>query len=468
MKDLIEMSINSGNLGLKKDSKIKYLFDGIKSGKFKTDKDAKIAIFGSEDCTVYYSELKGKLRDILVEAALKNNNQGTEANQAFTKASKYYLASLHYYQAGNRAAGHELAKRACNIARKYNFTQIHFLASNEIAHHYGAIQGDTRHFNFFLKEANASFQNLQSEALARLSYLEVAHKHANSRSLKKNILPLIEEKIKLIKSIPPANTFTFIIYYYNIQAFKYSILRDFKGMIRLCDDALIDLKEIRAKPYIGYFAFKVKKLIAFISLAQHALAQKELEDCLRLAPQGSYNWVLALVYQAILGFHSNQLNLATDAIAKARKLYSKLPVNVRDQWLVIEAFLGFLKGDNVKMGKLINQVDLFSRDKQGANIPIIILEILSLIRSGKKGIMIDKVEAYKQYAHRNLRGETTFRSNQFMKMLLQVPAGHFKREVAERKAKQYKAKLASRGMETIEVEMVPYEVLWGKVLEMLR
>ncbi|MCB9041262.1 MAG: hypothetical protein H6557_31960 [Lewinellaceae bacterium] len=282
------------------------------------------------------------------------------------------------------------------------------------------------------------------------------------------MLPLIDEKISLIKSLPPADTFTFIIYFYNIQTFKYSILRDFKGMIKLCDNALLHLKQVNAKPYIGYFAFKVKKLMAFISLAEYALAQKELGDCLRLAPQGSYNWVLALIYQAILGFHSNQLELVTAAITQAKKFYPKLPTNVKDQWLVIEAFLNFLKGDNIKIGKLVNQVDLFSRDKQGANIPVIILEILSLIRSGKKGTLIDKAEAYKQYSHRNLRGEATFRSNQFMKMLLQVPAGRFKRDVVERRAKQYQAKLLSHGVEAIEVEMVPYEALWGKVLEMLK
>ncbi|MCB9291567.1 MAG: hypothetical protein H6559_00310 [Lewinellaceae bacterium] len=318
-----------------------------------------------------------------------------------------------------------------------------------------------------MKEAKASFDVLQAEAMARLSYLEVAHKHANSRSLKKDLLPLIDEKVKYLESIPQANTFPYIAYFYNIQAYQYSITRDFTGLVKMCDEALLRLYSIKAKPYVAYFTFKVKKLMAFISLSEFALAQKELEDCLRLAPQGSYNWVLALVYQAILGFHSNQLELTTEAIAKARKLYAKLPANVRDQWLVIEAFLGFLKGDNVKMGKLLNQVDLFSRDKQGANIPVVILEILSLIRNGRKGALIDKAEAYKQYAHRNLRGETTFRSNQFMKMLLQVPAGRFKRVVVERRAKPYMAKLLSHGVEAVEVEMVPYMLLWEKVLELL-
>ncbi|MCO6476815.1 MAG: hypothetical protein J5I94_09365 [Phaeodactylibacter sp.] len=467
MKDLIDMSLNINNLDLKKESKIEFLFEGIKNGEFKTDKDARAAIFGSENCTAYYSELKGKLRDALVDAAIMNSNQGSEANKAFAKASKYYLAALHFYRAGSRIAGHELSKKACNIARKYNFTQLHFLASNEIAHHYGAIEGDTREFNFFLKEAHTSFENLQSEVMARLSYLEIAHKHANSRSLKKNLLPIIDEKVKQIQSIPHANTFSFVIYYYNIQAFKHSILRDFEGMILLCDEALLKLKAIKAKPYIGYFAFKVKKLMAFISLSEYGLAQKELDDCLRLAPKGSYNWALALVYKAILGFHSNNLEQTAEAIGHARKLYNKLPENVRDQWLVIEAFLDFLKGKNVKMGKLLNQVDLFSRDKQGANIPVIILEAISLLKSGKKGGLIDKAEAYKQYAHRNLRVETTIRSNLFMKMLLQIPAGRFKREVVERRVKQYQARLSSHDIEAIEVEMVPYEALWEKVLELL-
>ena len=468
MIDLSEIVKNSAGLELKNGSKIQALYEGFRKGFFKSDSDAKLAIFGSEDCTHYYSELKATLLDKIVDAAIVNRTEGSESQIALRRASKYYLAALYFFSKDDRPAGIELAKKSTGIARKYSFAHINFLANNELAHHYGAIQGNTRNFSVHLKEAKASFDVLQAETMARLSYLEVAHKHANSRSLKNSLLPLIDEKVKYLESIPQADTFPFIAYFYNIQAYKYSIIRDFIGLVKMCDEALLRLHHIKAKPYVAYFTFKVKKLMAFISLAEYALAQKELGDCLRLAPPGSYNWVLALVYQAILGFHSNQPELVEEAIAQAKKFYPKLPTNVKDQWLVIEAFLNFLKGGHIKIGKLINQVDLFSRDKQGANIPVIILEILSLIRSGKKGTLIDKAEAYKQYSHRNLRGEATFRSNQFMKMLLQVPAGRFKRDVVERRAKQYQAKLLSHGVEAIEVEMVPYEVLWGKVLEMLK
>ena len=125
----------------------------------------------------------------------------------------------------------------------------------------------------------------------------------------------------------------------------------------------------------------------------------------------------------------------------------------------------------IRVNKFLNEVPIYSKDKRGTNITILILHILFLLQQGKYGVIIDRMESLKTYAHRYLRKDDTYRSNCFIKMLMQLPAADFHKQGVIRKAQKYWEKLQAVPLEvanqSAEIEIVPYEMLWEFVLESL-
>ena len=154
-----------------------------------------------------------------------------------------------------------------------------------------------------------------------------------------------------------------------------------------------------------------------------------------------------------------------------------------EHWKVYEALISYLiaikkikqeyKIDegNFRLFKFLNDVPTYSKDKQGINITILIIQILFLLQNGKYGEIIDRTESLKTYVHRYLRRDHTFRSNCFIKMLLCLPAASFHKAGVIRKAKKYVDLLKSVPIENAnqspEVEIIEYETLWEFVLESL-
>jgi hypothetical protein len=166
----------------------------------------------------------------------------------------------------------------------------------------------------------------------------------------------------------------------------------------------------------------------------------------------------------------------------ANKAYRSLPATTAQTWLVFEAHMYFLasveKIDSIsqpeakfKVYKFLNNIPIYSKDKMGLNIAVLIMHVLILLQQRKFGEIIDRVDALNQYCHRHLRKDETFRSNCFIKMLLKIVRADFNRKRAERYAEPILKKLTSAPFvlsdQNIEVEILPYEDLWNIVLELL-
>ena len=125
-----------------------------------------------------------------------------------------------------------------------------------------------------------------------------------------------------------------------------------------------------------------------------------------------------------------------------------------------------------RVRKYLNEVPIFSMDKRGYNIPILIVQILLLIHEKKYEQLTDRMEAIEKYTTRYIKKDENFRSNCFIKMLLQIPKRNFHRVAVERHAKKYFDKLISVPLsianQAYEVEIIPSnEHLWEYILESL-
>jgi hypothetical protein len=93
-------------------------------------------------------------------------------------------------------------------------------------------------------------------------------------------------------------------------------------------------------------------------------------------------------------------------------------------------------GKKFSIGKFINETPVYSKDKRGHSITILVLQILFLLQRKKYGEVLDKMDALNMYCYRYLRKGHTFHSNCFIKMVLEIPKGYFNRTAATRKAQR--------------------------------
>jgi tetratricopeptide (TPR) repeat protein len=198
----------------------------------------------------------------------------------------------------------------------------------------------------------------------------------------------------------------------------------------------------------------------------------------------NYNWYKTLIVQFIVFNHSNQFDKAYDTYLKAvsHSNFSKQYSEVREIWYINEAYVYYFhvkaaistpvnkRLKKFRLNKFLNEVPVFSRDKRGMNINILILHVLLLLHRKEYEKVADRAEALRAYTKRYLRKDETFRSNCFIKMLIQIPASNFHKAAVSRNTADLYKKLTSVGIahnKSAEVEIVPYETLWEFALSSL-
>ena len=105
------------------------------------------------------------------------------------------------------------------------------------------------------------------------------------------------------------------------------------------------------------------------------------------------------------------------------------------------------------------------------NVHLLIIQMLSYTVQEQYNRAIDRVEAIQKYCGRHLRRNDAFRSNCFLKMLLELPINGFHRAAVERKVEKWQKKMDEVPFDIVsqshEMEIIPYEVLWELVVESL-
>ena len=114
----------------------------------------------------------------------------------------------------------------------------------------------------------------------------------------------------------------------------------------------------------------------------------------------------------------------------------------------------------VQIGKFLNQVPTFEKDKAGANAAILIVQMLHYIKDAKTHDYIERCDALSRYASRYLHGKKKI----LAKLLLEVNKGHFNVLTIEYRTR--KLKTALQGTER-EIEIMPAERIWELAMEWL-
>lgn len=471
-------------------SNVQKLYDLIAKGTITNDSEAEEHFFeGNPYQSAYFNRLKRELKKRLLNTLFfidVNQPNFTDIQKAYYQSHRQSSAVKILIGRGARMAAISLAEKTIKKSMRFDFTDITIDLARNLRMHYGNIEGNKKKFSLYRNIVKKYTDIYQAELLAEDYYCDIAINFTASSGKKPELLDTVREYYKELRAIlKKHNSYRLNLHAYLLFFYRYEIESDHKKTLEVCKEAI---SYFESKPHIAsktvIFSFLIKELSCYIITKKYKEGEIVANKCIELQPKGSINRLLALDYYVILQFHSNMFEKALDLYLIAINEFNidnQLKASF-EHWKIHEAFLHYLSAigkiskninseKNFKLTKFLNEVPSQSKDKQGVNVSIIIIQILFLLQKGKYGEIIDRTEALKTYTHRYLRRDHTFRSNCFIKMLLCLPAASFHKAGVIRRAKKHLDLLNSVPLEEAnqspEVEIIPYETLWGFVLESL-
>lgn len=475
-------------------SKTQRLYQGIVKGEFTSEEEA-FQFFYSDDpaSLINFKKLKNRLQKRLINSIfLIDINQPAydEFQKAYYNCYKEWAAVKILLGRSARRTAIAIAERIFTVAAKHQLSDLILEISRVLRNHYSTVVGDKDKYMKYNNYVNTYSKILNAELLAEEYYQDIAVNYVN----KKTLLPEMEAKAfqysnELRKYTGIMDSYRLNLNAYLVHTLRYEVVNDYQNVLKTCKEAI---SYFESQSYnsskIAIFIFLFKMLGCHIQLKEFTAGEQVAQKCLKLVPAGGANWFYTLQQFLILCFHSNHLQKAYDIFCEAthHKKFRLLYNRSTEYWKIYEAYIQYFilikkietpttlnpKLKKFKISRFLNEVPLFSRDKRGMNIPILIIQVLFLLQKRRFEAVIERVEALNQYCYRYLRKNDTFRSNCFIKMLLTLSRANFHRQGVIRKTEKYLLKLKETPYnlphnQTSGIEIIPYEVLWKYVLASL-
>jgi len=470
-------------------TKLNALFEGLLTGSIKTDDDAIKLLYEKKPAQASLIKLKSRLsKKILNSIFFIDTNQPsfTDYKRAKFELHRHWAAIRLILDRDNKLYSLKLLQQTFNKANKYEITEIAMLCSRDLVKLYSVAYPNIRKAKFYQKMLNEKRILLEKELVMEEYYNKISLQTFTSKSpdqsqIIKSINEIEEEINSIYKSYK--SVLTSVIYFYIMSA-KYRILKNYEKCEKLCLEALnyFDNKRLRNKTVEA----QVNNILILSNLGMRKF-QKAISTGnknLKYLDEGTYGWFRVLGYNfnayLMLDNYTSSLEITHKALENSKLknfgyYYELFQLN--------EAYLDLLvkinriklptknKFRKFKLGRFLNDVPSFSKDKRGLNVAILIVSLIHLLFKRKYDETLNRLDSLKQYSYRYLRNDHTLRSNCFIKMLCKIPDANYHPIALERHTKKLYNKLSTTTYaysdNPAEIEVIPYENLWEIVLEVL-
>ena len=471
-----------------KESKLNEFYYLLSEGALQDDEAAAAHFYPKQKGGSNYRKLKAALKHRMLNSVFfidAKKSQYTDRQTAYYECYKDW-AALNILLAKNAyQSSLELAKRILKYAVKYEFTDLSRDVSRVLRLHYGAQAGNAKQYQVFREQYEEYDEICRWENIAERHYTDAMIEFVNSKERKEHLTEQVDAAIEELRGYCQQSTsYRLNMYTYLLQLIRQSIDNNFEAVNQVGEEMAHFFEQ---KDYVAATPLQIAyyyQLLACTQLRQYESGQRIALKCLRLQTTGSFNWFKYQELYFLLAMHSAKYKAAYDiydaVISNNRFKY--LPDNVQEVWTIFWAYLYYLHRtghlqmevengafSKFRLGRFMNETPIFSKDKRGMNIAILVVQVLLLVEQEKYYVAIDKLESLQKYCARYLHKAETMRSYYFLKMLLCFPKGNFHRAAVERKADGFLQSLKKLPIEnanqTYKIEIIPYETLWTIAIE---
>lgn len=412
----------------------------------------------------------------------------SDRHRAYYELHKQWTAAKILQGEKAIPAALKLAERSLRQARNYEFNDLRFAICRDLRLLYGTSRPRRDKYLKYVEECEEAERLLRAEYEAEALYAEIV-----SSYVRQNASPLvISEKAKeAVAKLAPYQHFeasyTLHLYLGLLRMMVYTTVDDYDATLKVCDTMI---NQFTKKPYqatVPLHAATYQKLVCYFQLQKFGADLDNFSDRLDFLEEGEFNWFKYQEILFLLAMHQGNYARAFHIYNNVRKQprLTQLSAEIEEYWRVLEAYLHLLvklnmlpeaQGDKrftkFRIGRFLNQTPIFSQDKRGVNVSILIIQITFLLVRQRYNDALNKIDAVEQYCRRHLFREDTLRSYYFIKALLELPKNQLHREGVKRKAERYLVKMRTYPLEQASMagvitEILPFDHLWNWVMDQL-
>jgi tetratricopeptide (TPR) repeat protein len=476
-----------------KSSKYNQFLDGMLKERYKDDEDAALSLYNCSTEDVKYRVLKNRIKERLYNNILFIDSGKRSSNSysgVYLKLYRHMIVSRFLVGWNAKTAGYELMTKVLNKAIKY---QMHDIVQQCALHfrRQSMLEGSNRRFDYY----NELFQNANNSLMAEVKAEELYYTIA--LSLNKSVSPtpdLIEKAKECTVSISQLmekyQTYSINYYDHSIKSIYFQLISDYSAAIASCERFDQYLKD---NPIFYSNARHANNLVikgtCYLHLGNYQKGIECAREALTQYEEGSENWFILQELYFLLLFNSNDLYGATEIYCNViiHNRFNYIRTQLQELWKVFGGYLWFMinyynddkclkllaaQKQTFRFSKLLNEIPIFSRDKKGMNVAVLILQILLLLEKREFVKIISRMEALKSYTYRNLGKDDAYRSHYFIKMLLAMEKAQFDPARTEEKTTALLDKLRRGDLNytstQTRMEIISYEKLWNIAIDLIK
>lgn len=465
-------------------------YNDLLEKRFTTDEAAAAHFFGGKASGANYIKFKNNFKRRLFNSLFFIDLKQAEFNdhqRAYYNCYKdWALVKILLGRTAVHAAL-ELSKKILRQAIKYEFTDLVVDVTAILRRYTGTVFIDKPKYRKYRQLHREYLEIWQGELLAQEYYEDLIINYVNSRASQTQLAEAAQQfYLELEPLLKRFQAYKLHLFANLIAVIHCDATKDHHQMLAVCQRALAVFQEKPYRPKVALSIFQHQQLSCFIQIGRYKEGNIAALDCLNQLDEGTVNWFKTLELYIILSFHAGLYNQAYNLFLEGvgNKRFSYLSPYYKEIWTLFGAYLYFLRKTGqvdleevgepkkqFKIGRFLNEVPHYSKDKRGMHIPILVIQVLILIVNKKYAETEKRIEALEKYCSRHLRKDDTFRSNCFIKMLIHIPKAGFHKTAVIRKVKKYQAKLKSMPIhkthQAYGIELLPYEVAWELIVQSL-
>ncbi len=481
----IEVLGNPGEEG----SMVEALYDAISKDKVLSDDEAAKFLYGKNESpkSQAYLRMKGRLeRNLLNTAFFVDVNQPMFNDRAKAMYNCYRDFAAAYILIGREARrpGIHLLEQTLEQTVKYEFVELAAEIARRLRMESRGIGNPTMHEKY--SKIHHEYEEKRRLEMLALDYLEnlinyYFIRRSPNEEIHKIATTYYEELLPLAKV---ADTSQFYNYTGHVGIIRCLSVNDCEGALKICGETFEILKK---RPNTNRSALVTIALQQIACLTQLRVFDGQAEEaityCLSIEEEGNFNWFRTHELHLHYCLFARRYQDALDLFEKASQhpKFETLGGAVRDNWQIyggylhLLAALGQLETPKVEVivgtfryAKLSNEIEVLAKDKQGMNIPLVLLPVIYNLVKGTFDTADISLEALEKYRKRYLDNDMNRRSAAFLNMLIAFAKRDYKSASAEKKIKKEMEVLTKEqpqvAGQTFAVEIIPYEDLWGMMV----
>ncbi|MCB9075376.1 MAG: hypothetical protein R2760_05160 [Chitinophagales bacterium] len=465
-----------------KDSLFSKFYQGLADGKFNSDDEAAHFLYGTDKADQRFRQLKHRFKKRLLNTLYFLDINSNSTTSVFDKAyyeciNRLHICNIVQRYGGLRATTTYLINETYPTAVKHQFIDVltEFSYKLLIQH---ALIGNEKQFQTELKKYNIFTKQLQITRESIIIYYETAIIFNKSKfGNRKEDINLIQKKIErlfnLYQDFPSMITF-FNYTWVKLQFFDYTANN--KLLLDTSNDFLENFYKYKASGNISTYLVGVNiyKTKALLSSRKFELTSQSA-NIIKQKTIGT-NYFIISEFEFKAAINSTNINLAQKLISETIKhpQFKSLAAYLKERWLIYETYVILYNNVvnkepcKIKINKLINQTPEITKDKQGFNLAIKILELLILLYQRKYIEYSNKIETFNTYSYRYLSKNEYKRIKLFTKLLNKLEKTNFNHKQLTNLNEYNLLKDAYLQQTLHESEIVFYDYLWVLILENLK